>query len=815
MTITRNDLKIFKPELIGSSADAGGQRTKNPVVSGKLNEVFRAISDIDHSQSAVDVVKVYPSLDTPDTSILLKGHVFVSQRPTDPLVNVMIAESINLNDASRMPEMIDVIESGVRAGQLIRDSLVGMLQGQDSFPAAYLQSKYTFNGSEYYSNVTLQQGQVIVISVEYAGNENSLWPRFEHYCQVLNTISGTSVGGYNVKFSPPLPFNTPDANIIINGESGCTHLRYTSETNDVVYHGVTKLTEATATNEIKVVSTTGELLPSVETISRSSGNTINSGDNNDLPSSVVVKSISQPTIKDQTTYLFTVSDMLSDPFLTQLGLQIKPFGYYSHLANVSVTGNTASVVYSNASSIRVGNVVGVTYVSALRYSVYNNGSAWSGTNKITKGTIKATATFVDTNYGTAILNEQSDGSLMDTTGYNLALIDYLTGNYSKNTDARGDFTIAYTCLVESAAVSDNSVIFYLDQDEPVIDTFYVTVSTSVDTLLSASCDSSGNISGTNITGTIVGKEVTLNFSQSVILSTLRYDISEISRLLPPADLYGLDPLRIKNGGVVDIFTQWKNISIQHTQVQVVSAPAPDVTLTVRVNARFVDITDATGASLWTLTDDHYSVVKDTGVVTLHSNFTGFTAPFVLTDTIGELALVVDKTDTSLILANSLSQNYPLNSDVASVYNLGDMQARVGSVRDMTSWSNNWDLDGTPTTASLNVVDYPIEVLNDTAVNEDWVLIFTSSTSFRCVGKRIGQIAIGDTVNDFAPINPLTLAPYFIIRVGSFGGGWSAGEAIRFETVAAGKPTMLLRTVKAGHSQITTDRATIAFRGNES
>ncbi|AHK11753.1 hypothetical protein S144_39 [Shewanella sp. phage 1/44] len=815
MNITRDNLKIFKPELIGNSDDAGGQRTKNPVVSGKLNEVFRAISDVDHSQSAVDIVKVYPSLDTNDTSILLDAHVFISQRPTDPLVNMLVAESVSLTDADRMPEMVDIIESGVRAGQLIRDGLVGMLKGQDSFPASYLQSKYSFNGNEYYSNVTLTQGQVIVISVEYEGNENALWPRFEHYCQVLKTISGTSVGGYNVQFSPPLPYGTPDGNITINSESGCTHLRYTSETDDVIYHGVTKLTEATATNEIKVTSTTGELLPSVETVSRSSGNTINSGDNDDLPSSVVVKSISQPTVKDQSTYLFTVTDMLDDPFLVQLGLQIKSFGYYSHLTTVSVTGNTASVVYGSSNVLGSDGLIGVTYVSGLRYSVYNNSNAFNAANKIAKGTVKAVATFVDGNYGTAILSEQSDGSLMDSSGYNLASINYITGVYSKAIDARGDFTIAYTCLVEAAAISDNTVTFFLEQDEPIFDSFYMTISTAVDTLLSASGDGSGVITGTDITGTIVGKEVSLNFNQTVDLSTLRYDISEISRLLPPAALYGLDPLRIKNGGVVDIFTQWKNISIQHTQVQVVNSPTPDATLTVRSNARFVDITDSTGASLWTITDTNYSVVKDTGIVTLHSDFTGFIAPFVLTDTIGELALVVDKTDTTLILANDLSQSYPLNSDVASVYNLGDLQARVGSVRDMTSWSDNWDQDGTATTASLNVVDYPIEVLNDTAVNESWVLIFTSTTAFRCVGKRIGQIALGDTVTDFAPINPLTLAPYFIIRNESFGAGWSAGEAIRFETVATGKPTMLLRTVKAGHSQITTDRATIALRGNES
>ena len=80
---------------------------------------------------------------------------------------------------------------------------------------------------------------------------------------------------------------------------------------------------------------------------------------------------------------------------------------------------------------------------------------------------------------------------------------------------------------------------------------------------------------------------------------------------------------------------------------------------------------------------------------------------------------------------------------------------------------------------------------------------------------MAQIDTGDTLSDFAPVNPLTLAPYFIIRSGAFGGGWQTGEAIRFRSYAASKPVMLLRTVQSGHSQITTDRAVLAFRGNES
>lgn len=259
MTISRLDLKVFKPELLGSSDDAGGQRTKLAVESGKLNELFRAISDIDHAQSAVDIVKCYPALDTPDTSILLDGHVFMSQKPTDNLVSLLIAEAATLDDADRMTDMVEILESSVRAGQLIRNRLIGFLEGQDSFPKSYLQSSYLFNGTEYWSNVTLLQGQTVVISVEYPGAESALYPRFEHFCQIQETVTGGPTG--IVKFKPAIPFITPNYDITINGESGCTKLRYTSDNDGIKYHGVTKLTAASTTNTLAVESTQTELLP--------------------------------------------------------------------------------------------------------------------------------------------------------------------------------------------------------------------------------------------------------------------------------------------------------------------------------------------------------------------------------------------------------------------------------------------------------------------------------------------------------------------------------------------------------------------------
>ncbi|AUR84402.1 coil containing protein [Vibrio phage 1.055.O._10N.286.55.E9] len=819
MSIERTDLAIFKPELLGSSDDAGGQRTKNRVESGKLNELFTAISDIDHAQSAVDIVKAFPALDTDDTALLLDGHVFISQQPTDDLVSMLIAESDDLTDDSRMTDMVEILESSVRAGQLIRNRLIGLLAGQDTFPRSYLQSIYSFNGTEYYESISLQQGQVIVISVEYEGAEDANWPRFEHFCEITKSVTG-GVGG-SVQFSPPIPFDTPGVDDVINGESGCTHLRYTSFNDGIKYHGVSKLSAESTTEVLSVESTNTELLPKIKTIEISAGNKItDDNDNPDTPTNLIRKEINQ-AIADytKTTYVYTVNDIIDDPYFTDNGYlpsHVLVTGSYVHTASATVVGNSVTVVYSGNRFPQLnGETIGISYYSSLKYDIYDSSDTYPVSKKITIGSVKAIATFLDTNYGVVELREVSNGLLRESNDYDLAQIDYLTGGITKYIDGRGDFTIEYKALVEDAAQVENSVEFSLAVASPILETFYMTIASDDDVLLSASSDDTGLITGANINGNIVGGVVSLSFNVGVDLSSLTYDISETVVLNPPPELYGLNPLRMKNGGDVESFTAWNTISVQHTQVQEVANPQDGDLFDVRVGARFVDITDSTGASLWTVDGDNYTVDKESGVVELHSSFDGFTAPFVLTDSIGETALITSVQENSLVLATPLSAVYPVGSVVSSIQNLGDLQARIGQVRDMTSFDNNWDLDGDPATASLNVVDYPIEVVNDTAINEDWVLIFTSSTAFKCVGRRIGQVATGDTLNDFSPINPLTLAPYFVIRQGAWGAGWNAGEAIRFESYASSKPIMMLRTVQSGHSQITTDRATLAFRGNES
>ena len=813
MTITRDNLKVFKPELLGSSDEAGGQRTKLPVVSGKLNELFSAISDIDHAQSSIDIAKCYPALDTSDTSILLDGHIFISAPPSDPLVSMFLVESDALADSDRMTEMKEILESSVTAGSLFRDGAPGFLPNQNSFSREYLESTYTFNGTEYRKTTHLRVGQVIAITVEYLGVEDVQWPRITHYAMITDiNAPGNSQG--NIVFDPPIKVATPEYDLTINQDNRCTKLRLVNDANPLKYHGVTKLTAATSSKVLPVRETSQNLLPVISSEKVHSGLTISAGDDG---AAIVRKTLTQPATSSR-TYTFDTSDKLPAVSGVEANIAVLSFisgglAFDNISAIITEASGTLGATLSRAPDI--GTPVSIAYISYPQYAGYNSADAFPANYKVTKGTLSGTYRAVS-NGVTYVFYEQEDGIYTHVSDFyknRIGIFNYDTGEMVYDDETVYD-NVQYNCLVEQPE-STTSAQYILPVDAPVLETFYLQVETTAGVLLSASADAAGTITGSNVSGSIVNGLVTLNFATAVKLSTLLYNITELVNSLPPAELYGLNPLRIPNSGIIPIFREWGTVALQHTQYQPVTGPSAGQTKNIRAGARFADITDANGASLWTATNDNYTLDTQAGTVTINSDFSGFTAPFVLSDTIGELALVTAVNKDTLSIASDLTQEYPINSTVASVQVLGDLQARVGKVRDMTAWSNNWDLDGDPATGNLNTVDFPIELTNDTAVNEDWVLLFTSATAFRCIGKRMGQIAIGDTLNDFTPINPLTNSPFFIIRAGAFGGGWSAGEAIRFETFASAKPLMALRTVQAGHSQITTDKVVLSFRGNES
>lgn len=797
----RTDLKIFKSERMTQQDDAGGQRTGIEVQNGQLNEVFGNISDIDHAQSAVDIVKVYPAVATNTTELLQDGHILINEPPIDPLVDVMIIESDAINDGSTRADIVEAIESSISAGLLLRTGLTGFLVGQNTINRLDLAGNSV--GTEE-KTVTLSVGQLICISVEYPGAESASWPRKQHFAKVTG---GVNTG--NVTFAPAIEFATPNRDVSINAQTRCTVLRAVSFTDGVICHGVTALTQAAAGTTLNVGKTSGQLYPRITSV-------VNRLNNRPLLDDANITKKQLTVDADGLSYQFNTDDVATWENIEVL--------YVS--AGVARTDATRSY---NGSSITAllnampdpGTKVSVKYTSTQRFAQYSStGGAipagWSlvlnfdliGTMLYTNGT-RYSFQF-DPNNPT-VLRVTKTGSIFD---FQQAAIIDTSGNV---TYYNGFSAIEYTAVIENDAAALEQVYsanFTVPYKEVVNSSLYISVEASEGGLVTASADSNGDITGTNVTGTIENGFVSLTFTVPVKASTLSYNVDEVTVLIPPSSLYGINSVRIPNDGAVPLFRPFGVICLAHNEYVEYETLTAAQTISRRPNS-FIDIVDSEGASLWHPLDQHYEYDKDTGEVTI-VDASGFTAPFELVDTISERALVTIVEPTQLKITKPLKGSYPAGSIVSGVCKLGDLQARITNLFDQEVWDGTFKdtLQGNPATASYNGIDHPIELVNSSAINERWAMQFLGSTSsFRCVGENVGQVGTGDILNDFAPINPNTGQPYFVIRATGWGGGWQSGNVVRFDSVAAGKAAVLIRSVSEGHSDIEQDSIRLHFCGN--
>lgn len=799
----RTDLKIFKSERMTQQPDAGGQRTSNEVLNGQLNEVFGNISDIDHAQSAVDIVKIYPAVATNDTALLQDGHILINEPTLDTLVDVMIIESDAINDGSTRADIINAIESSVVPSLLLRSGLSEMIAGQDQLNILDLTS---YAPPLEQPRVSLSLGAVYAISVEYTGSESLQWPRFTHYIKIVELTQVL------IKFEPPIPLPAPGRTTLINNQNYCTKLRAVTDGAGVQYHGVTQLTTDAASVTLQVERTVGRVTPRItESIARLNNMPFPPTEQGLLKTNILLPAVGA-------TYSVEIDDYIFIPGNPAFSVNYISSGrsYSVELRNSAIVDNILSFVIDRIPA--AGTNVVVSYLSSERYQMYSNADEIPAGYTLLFRTIVGSVLH-DSGTLSSVVPDDDPTRLMviSSNPYILprlaAVIDPNTGAvtyYNNYSNLQFTAVLANDSAVGESATSGE---FVLPFDNGLHATFYMSVELVVGGLLSASSDASGDITGVNVTGTISGKTVNLTFAEPVKLSTLQYSISEVTELVPPKNLYGINSLRLPNGGAVKLFRPFGVICVAHNQYEQYPALTAAQTIARRPNS-FIDIVDSTGASLWHPLNTHYEYDKATGEVTI-VDASSFTAPFELVDTLSELALVTAVTQNTLKIARALQSDFPAGSIVSSVYQLGDLQARVTNIFDQVTWNSVWSdvIVGDPAPANYNSVNYPIEVVNQSAINERWAIVFTSDSAYRCIGQNVGQVGTGDTLNDFAPINPATGQPFFIIRGSGWGGGWLPGNVVRFNTVAASKPAVLLRSVSAGHSDIEQDSIRTHFRGN--
>lgn len=352
-------------------------------------------------------------------------------------------------------------------------------------------------------------------------------------------------------------------------------------------------------------------------------------------------------------------------------------------------------------------------------------------------------------------------------------------------------------------------------------------SSAYGSLINASLDSAGLLSGDGVTGTVNVQQglVSAEFSSPVSADTLRYNTVILTSIPLDSDLIGLDPIRLPPDGKVPIYQDGEVVVLTHTGSFSVGTPTAgqviDATRDYLADCWF---TDSAGTRL---SPDQYIEDRDGGFVTMKTplslvdaNSVALVPPLTFYHRIEHMSLIQDvQVSGDLTLAIPLAQDFPAGETmVSSALRMGDRFASWGNQFVQQTWSTsspNWThiASGNPITANFDWANYPIEVTNQGAVDDEWALVFTSATTFDVISKDRGKLGSGTTTANTAIINPNTGTPYFVLDWHGFSTGWVSGNVIRFTTISALYGLWLLRCISVGKATHPDDSMSYQQRGD--
>lgn len=292
-------------------------------------------------------------------------------------------------------------------------------------------------------------------------------------------------------------------------------------------------------------------------------------------------------------------------------------------------------------------------------------------------------------------------------------------------------------------------------------------------------------------------------------ASIRYNAVAYSWVPLDAEILGIDPVRLPPDGRVPIYRPGDVVMVIHADSTAPTVPAYDAGYDAyivdcgRTDLAWVSVTDVNDAAV----TSGYTLDRAAGVVAWES-LAGLATPVVVRHVIGDLVQVSDvQIDGSLTLAAALNHSYPVGSIVAACLIHGNRYARVSLSFDQASWNGIWQdfQEGGAATGTLNLIDYPITVTNEGCNTDRYALQWLTTTTARLISEKRGQIWSGSYTAlgpDIAPINPRTRdengaggVPYLTIPAAANGGGFSAGNVVRINTIGAIVDFWIARSIR--------------------
>lgn len=301
-------------------------------------------------------------------------------------------------------------------------------------------------------------------------------------------------------------------------------------------------------------------------------------------------------------------------------------------------------------------------------------------------------------------------------------------------------------------------------------------------------------------------------------SAVRYNAIAYTYIPLDADVIGLSATRLPLDGRVPIFRVGGVGIVSASKSFELPDHVPGKTYDLPdQRIAWCELEDAEGVKV---PFDMYTVDYDYGRFTLNGDFTLNTLvpPLKAKYRYQDMGLIRDvQINGQLTFTKPLTHNYEAESTVVgSALIIDEMQARYTRKFVQQTWNSVWadEAAGTAISANYNDSLYPLIVSNKGAIQERWAIVFTDTTTFKCVGEYTGELALRGTINaDYGPINPVTNAPYFTIKKEGWGSGWANGNVLRFNTVAANFPVWVIRTVKQSEPTVVSDQFQIMLRGD--
>lgn len=330
----------------------------------------------------------------------------------------------------------------------------------------------------------------------------------------------------------------------------------------------------------------------------------------------------------------------------------------------------------------------------------------------------------------------------------------------------------------------------------------------------------GTITGSNVTsGSLnpVTGVYQVVFTEAVNPDTARYSAVVLAFLPLDPVILGLDPTRLPVDGRVPVFRPGNVLVIHHTATTALPDPvAPTVDYEVgRERISYAIVRDAEGVRV--PTDKYTSNLTDGSVQFIAPlDLSDYVQPLVVEHRIEDSVLCSEaQLSGDLSLVGLITHDFPLGSFVSSALLFGDLQARIYNLFEQQAWTGVWSnaLLGNASTGQYNEAAFPLEIVNTGAITERWRIEYTGPNTFRLIGETLGPVAEGRNDIDFAPENPATLTPYFVIRADGWSAGWVSGNQVRFNTDGATAPIWFLRCTLQGPVQEPNDNVRVQLRGS--